>query len=73
MNKCKNCIKENECKENGCISGYCGAYSPIKVTNKERLGIRSYEEAAIMLSDLFYRIKDSENISSLVLEWLQSN
>lgn len=35
MANCNNCIKENDCCSSGKMSGYCGGYSPIKVTNRE--------------------------------------
>lgn len=35
MANCSNCIRENDCVGNGKTSGYCGAYRPVKVTNRE--------------------------------------
>lgn len=35
MANCNNCIKEDDCVSSGKMSGYCGGYSPAKVTNRE--------------------------------------
>jgi len=35
MAQCNNCIKEKDCVSSGKISGMCGAYCPVKVTNRE--------------------------------------
>lgn len=35
MASCNNCIKQNDCCSAGKMSGYCGGYSPVSVTNRE--------------------------------------
>lgn len=70
---CENCLKEKDCCSNGKMSGFCGGYNPVRVTNKERIEKKGYEEAAIMLSDFLSSIKDLDNIGFKVLEWLRSN
>lgn len=74
MPNCQNCMKYEDCRESGTFhSGYCGGYNPARVTNKERLGIYSYEQSALVLADLFHAVSDYTNAGHYILEWLQSD
>lgn len=37
MANCSNCIKHYDCCSAGKMSGYCGGYSPAKITNQEAI------------------------------------
>lgn len=51
MANCSNCIKEDDCCSSGKMSGYCGGYSPVKVTNREYFfGDRMIADTVMLLT-----------------------
>lgn len=37
MANCRSCIKQDDCCSAGKMSGYCGGYSPERITNQEAI------------------------------------
>lgn len=82
MASCNNCIKQDDCCSAGKMSGYCGGYSPVSVTNREYFfGVMIADTIMLLTYDnhprkecrLFKQeLKEMASRGSQLQEWLDS-